>query len=108
MHLAVVPVGPLARRHAFSAADSVLYYGQIDRTNYARSLAHSVYVRDKSEIMIFGTSASAVHEKAQELRLKLDNSIEYISGVVYAKEATAAIAQSSEPEWLTPTPGRRR
>jgi phospholipase/lecithinase/hemolysin len=93
MHFAVVAVGPLARRRAFTAADSVLYFGQIDRNDYARQAAHSVYVRDKSEIMVFGSSASAVQEKAQALRIELDESIEYISGVVYVEGLSGAKAR---------------
>lgn len=101
MHVAVVPIGPLARRLAFGAVDSVLYSGQLYNKDYAKCEAHSVYLRDKSEIRVYGTSASAVAARAQELRVRLDDSIEYIAGVVYAKDA--AIRQErprpAEEEW---------
>ena len=93
MHLAVLGIAPLARRHAFSVADSVLYYGQINRNDYAREVAHRIYVRDRSEIFVFGSSAAVVEERAQELRLQLDESIEYISGVVYVEGLSSAKAR---------------
>lgn len=85
MHLAVVAVGPQARRLAFGATDSVLYSGQIKEEDYARQPAHSIYVRDKSEIQVFGSSSAEVQKKAAELRTQLDDTIEYISGVVYVE-----------------------
>lgn len=85
MHFAVVAVGPRARRLAFGATDSVLYSGQIKEQDYARQPVHSIYVRDKSEIRVYGSSSTAVHKKAAELRAELDDTIEYIAGVVYVE-----------------------
>ena len=92
MHFAIVPVGPMARRHAFTAVDSVLYSGQIEAIHYAQHDAHSIYVRDKSEIQVYGFSSAAVHEKAQNLRTQLDDTIEFIAGVVYVEGLSKAKA----------------
>ena len=103
MHFAVIPVGPLGRRHAFKAADTVLYHGQFNAQDYSKYLVHCVYLRDKSEIRVIGTSPTQVEDRARELRGRLDTSIEYISGVVYAKGLSQRQQSKTEAlaEWTT-------
>lgn len=105
MHSAKIPIGPLGRRHAFKAVDNVLYHGQFNPHNYSKHPVYSVYLRDRSEIVVLGTSPTQVEERVRELRSRLDDGIEYIAGVVYAEGLSQRQQPKTQPEgeWQTQT-----
>lgn len=85
MHTSVVAVAPLSRRHAFREADEVLYSGQLQTDRYKVYNAHAVYLRDKSEVVVIGKSATDVERRTTELRLLLGSDVEYFTRIVYMK-----------------------